>query len=176
MIKSIFEKIAVEENATFDYKRQIVSISDGARSPYTNLNLTINYKSKTIKINNQIGTTAVGRVTSLISRKKLDLEFRITTRSHFLNLFYRNNHRFKISTNNNFKVKNLFKNNLTFNQLKKIADTTQFEPTFIGQNNNDGFTVITEYHLQFNNWHEVIQPLILFYKEFIDQIEDYNRN
>ena len=88
------------------------------------------------------------------------------TRSHFANFFYRKKDRFNIKTNNE-NIKSFLRQSDGFSKMKVISKEVMFDPTFIGQNTNNEFQLVTDYHLQFNNWWEVIEPLFIFYKEFI---------
>lgn len=55
--------------------------------------------------------------------------------------------------------------------MKAIAKETSFEPTIIGENTREGYNLIVEYSLLFDNWTQVIEPIIKFYKEFVDRFE-----
>jgi len=58
--------------------------------------------------------------------------------------------------------------------MKAIAKETSFEPTIIGENTREGYNLIIEYSLLFQDWIQVIEPIIKFYKEFIDRFENYH--
>jgi hypothetical protein len=170
MLETEFERIAKGVGATLTIQDENLDISGGIRSPNLVFDLTLSYKNRIINIRNSTGTYFAGRVSSKITKPSESLEFEVTTRSHFSSLFKRNKDRFKLKTKN-INIDSFLKHSTGFAELCAIAKDTVFEPTILGQNTDDDFELITEYHLQFSSWWEVIKPIIQFYKEFIDKFE-----
>lgn len=168
MLKTEFKKIAKEEGATLIIQDKKIDIGGGVRSPDLAFLLGLQYKGRTINISNSTGTYFVGQISCVIFEPKESLEFEMTTRSHFSNLFSRKKDRFKI-VSQNVNIGVFMRHSVGLTKLKTIAKDTVFEPTILGQNTENEYQLITEYHLQFKDWPQVIQPLILFYKEFIDR-------
>lgn len=164
-----FKKIAEKEDAIFSFNEETLNIGEGERSPHLNYFLIKKYGEKTISINNTTGTLFVGHTTCLIPKRMDSLTFEMTTRSHFLSLFFRGS-RFRFSKASP-DITKFMENSIGFNQLKAISNDTSFEPTIIGESNHKGFKLIIKYHLKFDNWTQVIEPIILFYKEFIDRFD-----
>ncbi len=173
MLKTEFEKIAIEEGASLTIQDEKIDFGGGVRSPNLIFSLTLEYRGRTINISNSTGTYFVGRIDCIISNSKESFEFEMTTRSHFSNLFSRKKDQFKL-VSQNINVEVFLGNSVGLSKLKTIAKNTLFEPTIFGQNVGNTFQLITEYHLQFSDWPQVIQPLILFYKEFIDRFRRDN--
>ena len=167
---SIFKEIADNVGAKLEIIDDKYIYTDGSRSPHIVYSLSLNYKDRIIRITNSTGTTFVGNAVCIVSKPKESLEFEILTRSHFVNLFYRSKDRFKIETQNE-NIKSFLRQSDGFSKMKIISKDVMFDPTFIGKNTSEGFQLVTEYHLQFNNWWEVVEPLFLFYKEFIDRFD-----
>lgn len=162
-----FQKIAEQEDAIFMFNEDTIDLGNGSRDFDMTYHLSLEYKDRTINIINKTGTTGVGRVVCIISSSQKDsLVFEMITRSHFVSLFFKN--RYKLKTQNP-NIKYFLRHSKSFKEMKDIAKRTSFEPTIIGENSEEGFELIIEYHLQFPDWTEVILPIISFYKEFIDR-------
>lgn len=168
MLETEFKSIAKALGATLAIKENKIDIGGGVRSPNRVFYLSLSYKDRIIHIRNATGTYFVGKVMSKITQPKASLEFEITTRSHFSSLFTRNKEHFRFKAQNK-TINSFLRQSVGFSQLRLIAKHTVFEPTIIGKNSDDGFQIVIEYHLQFNNWWTVIKPITLFYKEFIDR-------
>ncbi len=168
MVKTRFKKIAEEEGAALKISDEDIPLGGGVRSPNLVFLLTLNYKGKKITLYNATGTSYEGRVTTVIGEPKDALTFEMTTRNHFINLFYFNKNRFTVRTKNP-NIESFLRNSSALKRLKKIAQDTAFEPRIAGENNKDGFQLIITYHLQFSDWTQVVSPLLQFHKEFIDR-------
>ncbi len=168
MIKTKFKKIAEEEGATIKISDEDILIGGGVRSPNLEFFLTLPYKDKKITLYNASGTSYEGRVTTKFSEPKEALVFEMTTRNHFIQLFYWNKNRFKVRAENP-GIESFLRNSVALENLKNIAKDTAFEPRIVGENTKDGFRLIITYHLQFSDWTQVVSPLLQFHKEFIDK-------
>lgn len=162
-----FKSIAEKEDAIFSFDEEIITVGAGVRDSHLNYFIKKEYRDIAIYLKNTTGTTFVGHVTCLIPKRMDAIAFEMTTRSHFLSLFFKGN-RFKFSKTSP-EVTEFMKNSIGFSQLKAIANDTSFEPTILGESNRKGFKLTIKYHLQFENWTQVIGPFMLFYKEFIDR-------
>jgi len=96
MVENIFEDTAKKEGATFNSDEDVISMFDGGRRHSMSYSLTVNYKGRIITIKNECDTSQAGIIKCLMSDKRDSLGFEMTTRSHFLSLFFRGN-RFKLS-------------------------------------------------------------------------------
>lgn len=169
MIEKEFQAIANKLGAIYYKEEEIIDMGGGERCPHIIYLLTLEYKGLEIKINNSTGVSAIGRVECKFLKESDSLVFDMTTRSHFLSLFFKSN-RFKF-TNLNPNLEQFVKNSIGLNQMKGIAKETSFEPTIIGENTNVGYRLIIEYSLLFDDWTQVVEPMIIFYKEFIDKFK-----
>lgn len=161
------KKIAEEEGATLIINDGKIDTGTGFYIADLNYLLVVKYKQKTINISIKTSPSTVGKVSCDICNPKKYLEFKMTTRSHFENLFFRKD-RFKlISRNPNIDV--FFKNSIGMAELKEITKSTAFEPIILGVNTEESYKLIIEYSLKFSDWHQVVKPIILFCKEFIDK-------
>ncbi|MGG8497856.1 hypothetical protein ACQY1Q_15700 [Tenacibaculum sp. TC6] len=162
-----FTKIAEKEGATLHITNDSVRIGGGARCPDIHYQLYIIYKDRKIRVSNKIGVCEVGSVACRICDSKESLKFELTTRSHFRSLFLGKKNRCKLKAENH-NIDSFFKNSLSWKELRKMVNETAFMPMFLGENTEEGFSLITEYHMEFPNKEQVVEPLITFYKEFID--------
>ena len=168
MIKSEFKRIADKENGKLSYKDQDISIGGGVRSPKVIYLLKIDHKGNEITILNETGTSFVAKVMCQFSVSEKTLDFELDTRSHLSTLFSRKKNRFKI-TGKNPNLDLFFYHNDALRKLNDIAGATCFEPHITGKYNNKSYELATKYHLQFEDWTQVLEPLIDFHKTFIDE-------
>jgi hypothetical protein len=170
-MNQIFKEIAKKENGKLRIDKQIVSIGFGARSPYNVYTIKVRYKDINIIITNEIGTTAVGTAKCEFPKKIKFQMFEILTRSHFSALFFGKNNRFKI-TGNNKSLNSFLEKNIATSKILKLVEDTKFQPYIFSSNENEQFKIITEYHLMFPEWPDVITSIIEFYKNLIDRINN----
>ncbi|MEP0265186.1 hypothetical protein [Dokdonia sp.] len=167
-----FKEIAAKENGTFYFSDSDIGIGGGVRSPHVILQLRIPYKDYEIFINNKTGTSFVGTYSCTLPLALKAPDFTIQTRNHLSTLFSRNKkNRFKITTEQE-KLNEFLKKSSSLNALNTIAKDTIFEPYIYGKNSETDYQFKIEYHLQFNNWTQVLEPLITFNKEIIDALEN----
>ncbi len=158
-----------KENGKFYFHDEDIPIMGGARSPNVIFKLTLEYKGNKISIINRTGTTYVGNITCKLSETIQPLEFELSSISHFKNLFLKRKNRFVIKTKNK-SLASFFRKNTSLNKLGKIAQKENFSP-LITCKEGEYWTIETKYHLEFDNWTEVIEPLIELYKNLIDEFE-----
>lgn len=171
MLDKLFKDIATEENATLEILEKVLDTGDGSRLPYYVYLMHLTYKGASIKFINNVGTQFYGYVTCDFQETLKNLDFEITTRSHFISLFKKNNERIKLITKS-AKVNSFLKQSSAFRELTKISNHTAFEPWLIGQNIDDKYNITTKYSLQFEGWKQSIRPMLRFQKELIDYFKD----
>ncbi len=166
-----FKEIVIKENGTFYFSDNDIDIGDGVNSPRVIFYLKIPYKNYEISIINETGTAYVGTYFCSLPLALKAPDFTIETRSHLSTLFSRNKKkRFKITTEHT-KLNEFLNKNSSLTMLNTIAKDTIFEPYFYGKKSKTDYQFKIEYHLQFDNWTQVLEPLIAFNKEMIDALE-----
>uniref|UniRef100_UPI0025D3293A hypothetical protein n=1 Tax=Winogradskyella sp. TaxID=1883156 RepID=UPI0025D3293A len=159
--------IAEEEGADLEMIDEVISYTDGSRSPHLVYKMNIDYKGKTIHFVNKTGTEFYGLVTCDFPKVMEKLDFEISTRSHFISLFVGSNQRIKVKTQS-AQINSFFKQSSAFRELRRISKDTVFEPSIIGTNVNGKYNITTKYSLQFTDWTRSIQPIIQLQKQFVD--------
>jgi len=127
------------------------------------------YKDNEISILNQTGTSFVGNINYKLNKTLQPIAFEISSISHITNLFRRRKSRFKIKTENE-NIKYFLEQSSSLNQLSKIAEKENFSP-LITCELNDFWSIESNYHLEFDNWTQVVEPTIKLYKALIDEFE-----
>jgi len=127
------------------------------------------YKDNEISILNQTGTSFVGNINCKLNKTLQPIAFEISSISHITNLFRRRKSRFKIKTENE-NIKYFLEQSSSLNQLSKIAEKENFSP-LITCELNDFWSIESNYHLEFDNWTQVVEPTIKLYKALIDEFE-----
>ncbi len=173
MIKSYFEELAAKENGVFQYKDTTVGLGDGSRSPVVTFLLKFTYKEVDVIIKNETGTAYYGTIIAKINGAKKSMDFEIETISHFKKLFLRNKNQYRIKAKHN-GIKTFLANNQAIKELAEISKKTVFEPYIKGESHETTYSLVTKYHLQFDDWTQVLEPFIKFYKDFIDEFENRN--
>lgn len=171
MIISEFKRIADKENGEFYFSDGNISLTGGVHSPDVEFIIKFVYQGCEVVIINKTGYNYYGNVISKFKATKTSLGFDLYTKSHFARLFSRKKEQFKIESIDE-NLNHLLNKSPALKELAKIAKNTVFEPMIIGTYVNDYYELRTEYHLQFSNWTQVLEPLIAFYKEFIDTFMD----
>ena len=170
MNRTKFKEIAEKENGKFYYKDENAASLNGVRYPYVLFLLQIDYKNHKIIIDNRTGTSFVGTATLILDTTTKSVDFEVSSISHFKNLFLRKKSRFNISSNNQ-NIKYFIKNNIAFNKLNNIGKKTAFNPDIKVNLAERPNKIITKYHLEFEDWTQVIEPLIEFYKNLADEFD-----
>ncbi len=169
MLDKIFKEIAEQEGGSLQILDQKLELELGTRSPHLVFHLRIPYKDALIYLKNSTGTQFYGIITCVYEVYKPNVEFELSTRSHFSTLFRKNKNRFKLNTSSE-AIRAFFKQSKAFQELMDIASNTVFEPAMEGINENLKYKLTTKYSLQFSDWTQSIRPLIRFHKEFVDYI------
>lgn len=167
MLSKLFKDIAEEEGAKLEITDEILDFGDGSRCPHLVYKIRLIYKEKHINFINKTGTQFYGLVSCDFPEKLKNLEFEITTRSHFTSLFVKNKERIKITTQS-AKINSFLKQSSAFRELVQISNNTVFEPWILAKNIEEKYNITTKYSLQFSDWTQSIRPIIKFQKEFID--------
>ncbi|WP_290701839.1 hypothetical protein [Lacinutrix sp.] len=169
MNKSFFKELTKKENGKFDFHDKDIGLGGGVRSPNVIYKVEFKYKENEFTIINRTGTAYVGNINCKLSKTIQPIEFELNTISHLKNLFLRKKSRFKIITDNKNLDSFLRKNN-ALKLLIKIANKENFSP-LIRCKKDELWSISSEYHLEFDNWTQVIEPIIEFYKNLIDEFE-----
>ena len=169
MYKTIFREIADKENGKFYYQDKDISGGLGVRSPNVTFKLVFDYKGNHFTIVNQVGTAYVGTISCRLSKTIQPIVFKINTISHFKNLFLRKKSKFTIETDND-NLDFFLNKNASLKLLSKIADKDNFTPVITCEK-NDYWSVESTYHLEFDNWTDVINPTIQLFKDLIKEFD-----
>lgn len=162
-----FQQIAERENGNFLYT------DDGpsARIPHAVLFVKFKYKEALISIKNTVGTEFSGNALCKIPLGKRIGNFEITTREPLFRMIYKKDQIFKFKYLDP-KTKYLLHQNLKLKELEAIASKIEFIPSFEGTSNTKSYVLKINYALMFDDWDQVIEPIIDFYKSFYDQIQE----
>ena len=174
MYKEFFKKLAEKENGKFYFKDENISIGMGVRSPNVLYKITFDYKNNSFTIINQIGNANVGTVCCEMNKTLQPIEFEINNISHLQNLLLRKKGRLKIKSDNS-NIKYFLTKSDSLNILSQIAKKENFSP-IITCAFDENWRIVTEYHLEFDNWIEPIEPTIELYKNLIDEFEKKRAN
>jgi hypothetical protein len=166
MVIEEFKRLSEIHNGELSIKEDTLPTYNGGRDFFYTLFLRIRYEGRIIDIKNTTGAP-VGTVTCNFGKQKNDLEFSMTTRDVFISIFFKGS-RFKFK-NSSPNIDRFFSNSDSFKQLEEITKKTAFEPSIIGEHQNNNYQLKFLYSLKFDNWVQVIEPIINFYKEFIDE-------
>ena len=149
MFKSEFKRIAEKENGKFYFEDKDISTGLGVRSPNVTYIIKFEYNNSNFTIYNRTGTAYVGEISCDLPSTTPITHFEITSISHLYFL----------------------ENNLALKQLNKIAKKENFSPLIHTYSDNKQKKIITKYHLEFNNWTQVIEPIIELFKNLTDEFE-----
>lgn len=169
MYKSIFKKLAEREKGQFYFKDENIALLNGVRSPNVIYKVTFTYKDNHFTIIHRTGTAYVATISCKLSDTIQPIQFEITNITPLQNLFLRKKSRLTIKSGNP-NLKYFLSKNENINKLSKIADKDKFSPT-ITCTCDTFWTIVTTYHLEFDNWTEPIEPIIELYKNLIDEFE-----
>lgn len=169
MYKTAFRELATRENGTFFFQDKDISIGDGVRNPRIVFKVVFEYKGNHFTVLNITGTSYSGNITCKLSKSLQPISFTVDNISHLQNLFLRRKSRLKIKTENK-NLKLFLSKNKNFQTLIEIANKDNFCP-YIFCKQASYWSIVTEYHLELDNWLEVLDPLINLYKDLIDEFE-----
>ncbi|MDC8005261.1 hypothetical protein POV27_14460 [Aureisphaera galaxeae] len=170
MIKKEFRRIAEKEGGKFYFQEGNHFLSNGSHSPDLSFLIKLPHKEDEIKVLNQTGTAFVGTIVGKLPTHIRPIDFELNSISNLANLFLRKKSRFRISSKNE-NIKHFLHHNESLKQLSQIANETAFTPQ-ISIVRKDGVNqIVTKYHLEFEDWTQVIEPLIAFYRNLMDEFE-----
>jgi hypothetical protein len=170
MIKAIFKEIAEKEQGVFHFQDSDVRIGGGVRSPNVNYLVKFKYKDCEFSILNTTGTSYEANITCKLSSSLQAVAFEITSISHLSNLFLRKKSRFKIKAENE-NITYFLKQNKALTALSILAHKDNYSPRIVC--NKEARSIVTKYHLEFDNWTHVVEPTIALYKSLIDEFEKH---
>lgn len=166
-----FKEIAAKEQGTFYFSDEGLLVGWGVRSPQATFQLEVPYKGHVIYISNKVGNQFTGKCICKLPLGLKAPDFTIKTKSHLSTLFsFNKKNRFKIDSKHK-KLITYLKKNDSIKVLNQVAKNDIFEPTIYGKNTKTDYQLIIKYHLEFDNWTQVLQPIITFKKELIDVLE-----
>lgn len=166
MIAKSLEKIASRNNAKYEFKEETISMLDGSCHPRTSYKLELFYKNCIVNINVNTGYHEFVRASCFFPKFIRPIKFKISSVSPFENLFYLKKTRFKITCENEtFKT---FLTQVVQSSFISKQNNRNFTPETFFDRTDGANTIITEYHLGFEDWITTIDPLINFYKAIID--------
>lgn len=173
MIKSKLKQIASNENGKYSIKEHARIFADGSRCPEVEHNIIFNYNDCDIKIFVSTGFVETSKTTCTLSSYIRPIDFEIESFSPFINLFLRRKSRFKVKCKNkNFKH---FLDSNALSVFNKSMRTKNFAPHIFSQNHGSANNIIMEFHLAFEEWVEIFEEVISFYKKVIDELKSDNR-
>jgi len=172
MIKQYFKELAAQEQGKFYYYDEDVDIGGGSRNPYVIFLIKFYYRDHEIIVDNRTGTSFEGCITCNLASYAQPIDFEITSISHIANLFLRKKSRFKINCSNK-NLGHFLKTNDSLKELSIIAQKEDFSPYIRCEERDGKYSIITNYHLEFGNWTQVLEPLIAFYKDIVDLLEKH---
>ncbi len=168
MRRAIFKKIAEKENGKFHFQDSDLLVGGGVRSPKVIYLVKFEYKDCEFSILNTTGTSYEGNITCKLAKNLQSIAFEITTISHIANLFLRKKSRLKVKAENE-NISYFLTHNKAIKELSAIAKKENYSPWMVCD--TEKHTIVSKYHLEFDNWTEVIEPTINLYKGLIDEFE-----
>lgn len=171
IVRELFKEIYNKEGGVLDITRdtQLSGRGLGARDNQETYHLAFLYNDTTITLDCGLGLQSVARISCVLPRNSDLNNFEIDTKSHISLLFSSNKNRLTIDAQNHILSK-FIEHNSSFSELNEISKRTKFQPLVMGSNKNKSYSIVTEYHLFFNERNETFPPLIQFYKDLIDYL------
>lgn len=172
MIKTHFKKVAEDHQGEFRFTERIFWLSNGGQMPELHFQLDIPYKDHQIIVNNKTGVSYEGLVLLKVAKLSYPIHFSMHTISHFKNLFLFKKDRFVVQSDNE-NIKYFVENEPNLVAAYGIAQKENFSPIIATSEREGRFNVTIKYHLEFDDWETVLDPLIGFCKNLADE---YGRN
>lgn len=167
MVIGELERVSKKHNGTLYVDDIKIASIDGSREFFSEFSIKIPHHNKVIYITNNT-QSAVGNINCKFEYNNSHNTFSINTRNAFISLFLGKEYQFKIETSS-LKIKTIINQSKAFKKIKSISNKSGFEPTIIGKQHNNNYILTTQYSLMFENWAYVLDPLICFYKELIEE-------
>ena len=168
MKRAIFRAIAEKENGEFYFQDADIKVGGGVRSPNVNYLIKFIYKDCVFSVLNTCGLSFEANITCKLAKNLQAIPFEITSIPHLTNLFLRKKSRFKIKAENE-NMSYFLKQNKALKELSILAHKDNYSPWMVCDTKEQ--TIVTKYHLEFDDWTAVIEPTIIFYKNLIDEFE-----
>ena len=168
MKKTFFTEFAEKVGGKFYFQDSDLKVGGGVRSPKVIYLVKFTYKDCEFSVLNTTGTSYEGNITCKLASGLQSIPFEITTISHLANLFRRKKSRFQIKSENE-NISYFLNQNQTIKKLSAIAHKHNYSPWFFCDTNEK--KLVTKYHLEFDDWTQVIEPTIQLYKDLIDEFE-----
>lgn len=173
MIESRLKQIASNENGEYSVKEQSRIFADGSRCPEIEHRIQISYNDCDIKIFISTGFLEIANVNCILSSYIRPIDFEIESVSPFMNLFLRRKSIFKVKCKNkNFKY---FLENKALLIFDDDINTKNFAPTIYSKKEGRSNNIVMEFHLAFEDWIDIFEDVILFFKSVIDELNSDNR-
>ena len=166
-----FQKIADREGGKFYHDENTYLTGGGTALPDLNFVVKFEYKNIQFVIHNQTGANFVGNVYCKLPKQSKSHYFHVTPRSNFMSLFSKDrDKRFSIKSKN-ANLAYFIKNNASFKSLEEVARQDRFEPYISAKNEAGKFKIQTKYNLDIDDWTQVLDPIIQFYKDLINEFK-----
>ncbi|MUU78947.1 hypothetical protein [Winogradskyella endarachnes] len=172
MIEQQFQNLAETYNCKWQNETYRVDVESGFGIEISYYTITIPHQESGITIRYEFGNHNLAKIKSSIKTVNAINNFTLTTRSHFSRLLYSKANIWQIKCKNNVLEKTVL-NCLKESGLARLAQTEAFEPTIKGIQNNDTYTLTTEFYLGFNNKEQSLFPSLHFHQLMLD---NFNRN
>ncbi len=168
MFKTFFKGLAEKENGDFYFKDKDVSLGLGVRSPNVTYVVKFEYKGCEFSVMNSTGRSYEGNITCKLPSSFQIIPFEITNISHLKNLFLRKKNRLKIQSVNK-NIAYFLEKSKDLKDLNVLALKDNYSPWIVSD--VELRTIVCKYHLEFNDWTDVVEPTIALYKSLIDEFE-----
>jgi len=168
MRKSIFRKLADKYDGKFYFQDENYPMSDGSYTPNVIYLVKFTYKNCEVSVLNTTGKSYEANITCKLPNDIQVIPFEITPISHFKNLFLRRKKLLTVKTKNENISYFLEKNNALI-MLNKLALKDNYSPWIVCSKKTN--SIVTKYHLEFDNWTEALEPTVQLYIDLIDEFE-----
>ena len=174
MFESRFKEIADRENGTYKLDKFSAGIFVGStitsRLPIHVHELSFEYKSTALNLRYDLGDSNLAYFKCTINVKHIVPDMTIEAREHLARLFsFKKKNVWKIKCKDQ-RMEHTLNELLQSSGLTDIAKAETFEPQISGSFNHTQYQFNTKYYLGFNDKEHSIEPMIQFYKGFIDYI------
>lgn len=160
-IAKLFQGIANRENGIFKIVKERF---------LTKYIISFHYNEVDIIVQYNLGLQEVGMVSCQFNCEIDDLEFKVDERRYIARLMSKYSEILYLKSNND-KFQSLMEQSRVFHNLNRLAKEDSFQPFVVGKETEGQIHIRTEYHLDFINRRQVVEPLIEFYKYLIDNLK-----
>lgn len=175
MIEQQFQNLAETYNCKWQNETYRVEAESGFGMEISYYSITIPHHESSITIRYEFGNHNLAKIESSIKTVNAIDNFALTTRSHFSRLLFSKEKIWQIKCKNRVLKKTIL-NNLKITGLSALAQKEAFEPSIKGIQNNDTYTLTTEFYLGFNGKENSLQLSLAFYQNMLDYfMRNYGR-